>query len=870
MGDDNLGLLLPEASEAEHARLRRVITALRLLREDARAGCERRSGASWRKARSELERRERLRRWRALEGLLHAYLSALRPADSFLDLGQSPMDLATAWRFLLTGPRVPGFPPDPGEPLLSVGERLLVLLGSEGAPPATRSLWDLRLRHLRAAPGSSERSWERHFRAAVASGAPEGFQARLLSGLVAGLLECFQPTRAFELFRAHPGLAGRDLALRRLLGWAALLCGEQEQARTLLVGLPPVAVLPAPLADLRTDWPELAEVLGGTIGACRPAPSCSRAPGRAALGALLLCIVRRTPGDPRILVLDTEVALRARAEQRLSGVPLQWTPHKSEFFHRCRRRRQEPPLQQALAGARTVALVRASLTDEAGTLQGWVQIESEHQLLPSIVQIKALGRGWAEASERGAASPALVRPAKPAIDSRYFVSSDPRNAFTERLFEALAPLTGRRAYWLETDESGTECIRAERGGGLRDRESRAGRAGSWRLATDGLEFVRLRGGVDDGIHAGAAAGLAVPLLDARRTRRLGLLVLEFEHAQLLTEELVRSTRATLQALGPWWWAAAFRAWHLAHVGDDVAWGPERRYPASLEPIVRGIGGREPILLVGSPGSGRRTLARWFHFCGSNAQGPLLEGGLGEESIEGATRLLELDALERTGQVDLARRLTRGSSGRYILLARGPAQVLRERGELANELQGCLDPLPVVVPPLRERRDEIPDMTLVLAGNRARREGLAAVRFDDEVIGHLWRQDWSGGVAELAAFVARLARAHPGETIRTPELRALFRAHRMEFRARLPSLRPRMADVELALESTLHRNGSENHARAARYLGWDAATLQRRLEGVARRARGRPLRVERREAPAVSLTGASRMHPSEDPPEGLAP
>lgn len=865
--EDILGLLLPEAADAERARLRRVITALRLLRDDARTGCERRSGASWRKARAELEARERGRRWRSLEGLLHAYLQALRPADSFLDLGESPMGLAPAWRRLLDERKpVPGFPPDPAHPPVAVVEGLLSALASEGAPRSRRSLWELRLRHCRSTPDSAARSWERSFRAAVALRAPRIHQARLLAGWVAARLESHRPAWAFELFRAHPELALVDPGLRRLLGWAALLCGQEEPGRALLEGVALASALPAPLVDLRTDWPEFLAVLG-----CSPAKnSASRQPGcpeRSAIGALLIWVAIRTPVGLRTLVLDTEPSLRARVEHRLSRDPNLCGPLGPEPLRRWRRRRADPPLRQAMAGPRTVALVRASLVDEAGTPRGWIQIESGHQLLPSAAQIEDM-RCWARAQAGWTSAPVSGPPATPPVCTRAFSPADPRHAFTERLFAALTPLTGRRAYWIEPDDAETECIRAECGGSLGDRDSRPGRAGILRKGADRLEVVRFQGG-DDGIHAAAAAGLAVPLLDTRGVRRVGLLVLEFEHSDLLTEEIVRSTRAVLQALEPWWWAAAFRAWHLALEGDDLAWDPEHRYIASLDAVARGTGGHETLLLVGSCGAGRRTLARWLHFRGPNSRRPFVEGR-GAEGVEAATRLLELEGLDRGAQVELARRIEARSAAQHILLSHATASVLRERGQLARELERCLDPLPLFVPPLHERRDEIRDLAHVLAGNTTRREGLPAVQFEDEAIALLWRQDWNGGVAELAALVSRAARAHSGGSIGTADLLATSRAHRTVLRTRLPSLKARSADLEMALASTRHRNGSENHARAARYLGWDPATLQKRLKSASGTGRGPGPAPE-----AEGDCGASgRLQPSPSPPggpcDGLAP
>jgi hypothetical protein len=84
------------------------------------------------------------------------------------------------------------------------------------------------------------------------------------------------------------------------------------------------------------------------------------------------------------------------------------------------------------------------------------------------------------------------------------------------------------------------------------------------------------------------------------------------------------------------------------------------------------------------------------------------------------------------------------------------------------------------------------------------------------------------VRELAALARQLARAHPGRTVGAGEVRAARAARGLAFRERLPSLRPRRLDLELALASTRHACGSWNRARAARYLGWDPATLAARL------------------------------------------
>jgi DNA-binding NtrC family response regulator len=195
-------------------------------------------------------------------------------------------------------------------------------------------------------------------------------------------------------------------------------------------------------------------------------------------------------------------------------------------------------------------------------------------------------------------------------------------------------------------------------------------------------------------------------------------------------------------------------------------------------------------------------------------------------------VLDLADVAPDAQLELARSAEDGE--RFFLLASEPAEVLRDRGLLAPGLARVLDPTLFVVPPLRERRDEIPGLVRVLADDFARAASLAPARFDDGAMADLWRQDWRGNAIELGALVADLARAFPGRELGAPEVRAALRSRGLEFRARLPSRPPSALDLELALASTRHRVGSENLARAARYLGWDADTLRAHLDRPGRR------------------------------------
>lgn len=830
MGEDVLALLLPEASAEERSEIRRVITALRLLRDDARVREARRVEPSWWNARRELEQLERQRCARAIEGLLHAYLSAVRPPDSFLDLGPSPMEHGAAWRILLCESELgPARPPDPFEPARAVIERLLAAARKVGAAPECCDLWSARADHVLKTPAEAEQCWKNALRSARVAGARPQLVARYVAGLVAARLERFDPARAFMLHSAAPELMALEPSLQRSLGWAALLCGEVDVARELLDPFrDPRARLPLPMAELRSAVPEWSGLLCGTKPEGAPSSGAAIRAERHMFGALLLGVfVRQGSAPPRILTLDAAQDLRARARRLMASASSHWAPEELSCVRRLHRHAGEPgPLPAALAGGRTVALAKAPMLDAAGCSRGWLQLESEHHLLPSSAQLEALAHAACRALEHENERLVVARVPTPAPVRSLYSSADPRHEFVRKLFGALGPLHGLRAIWVEPDEQGIECVRAIRGAGAEEREAPSGGAEALRRFRELRESAGSECRSAEPAGTSTKKGVELPLVDARGVCVLGVLALEPEPRGVLPAGLIEAARAALRTLEPLWWSTGFRAACLTRDGNDIAWEPRRRFLSTIEPALRATAdSRTPLLLVGASGSGRRTLARWLHFRGPAADQAFVEG---RDVREAGTRLLDLEGLDQATQIELARTLAQGSRERLFLLGSAAAHVLRERGLLARELERHMDPLPLAVPPLCDRRDEIQALVEVLAGNVARKESLALVDFHDDALAHLWRQGWRGGVPELASLVGQLARAHSGREIGPNDVRAAFRARRLEFRERLPSRRPRQLDLELALATTQHDVGSENRARAARYLGWDPGTLENRL------------------------------------------
>jgi anaerobic nitric oxide reductase transcription regulator len=92
----------------------------------------------------------------------------------------------------------------------------------------------------------------------------------------------------------------------------------------------------------------------------------------------------------------------------------------------------------------------------------------------------------------------------------------------------------------------------------------------------------------------------------------------------------------------------------------------------------------------------------------------------------------------------------------------------EAGRFRADLYHRLAAFPVHVPPLRDRRSDIPILAAHFADAVARRLGLASVRFTDAARDRLVSADWPGNVRELENVVSRgVLRASYGRDLRQP-------------------------------------------------------------------------------------------------------
>ena len=205
------------------------------------------------------------------------------------------------------------------------------------------------------------------------------------------------------------------------------------------------------------------------------------------------------------------------------------------------------------------------------------------------------------------------------------------------------------------------------------------------------------------------------------------------------------------------------------------------------------------------------------------------GDLGPEAQSKLLRAIEAREIERVGggrsiKVDVR-----------ILAAtnRDLERAVRE-GQFREDLFFRLNVIPLPVPPLRERPDDVPALVRHFAALQRRRSAQAVPVWTSEAVNVLARYRWPGNVRELANIVERLSILHAGRPIGEEEVRGVLPLAPLS----APSL-PDLVQPELTLSDALDEyekllitralsaaNGVV--AEAARRLRTDRPNLYRRM------------------------------------------
>ncbi|NBQ38580.1 MAG: nitrogen regulation protein NR(I) [Alphaproteobacteria bacterium] len=212
-----------------------------------------------------------------------------------------------------------------------------------------------------------------------------------------------------------------------------------------------------------------------------------------------------------------------------------------------------------------------------------------------------------------------------------------------------------------------------------------------------------------------------------------------------------------------------------------------------------------VMIMGESGTGKELVARALHDYGKRRKGPFVavnmaaiprdlieselfghergsftgavnratgrfeqaEGGtlfldeIGDMPMEAQTRLLRV--LQEGEYSTIGGRTSIKTDVRIVAATNKDLRVAIQQGLFREDLFFRLNVVPLRLPPLRERIEDLPDLVrhfFVLA----EKEGLPAKQIDTGALERLKRHRWPGNVRELENLVRRFAALYPQETI----------------------------------------------------------------------------------------------------------
>ncbi|MFL5354196.1 sigma-54-dependent transcriptional regulator [Archangium sp.] len=335
-------------------------------------------------------------------------------------------------------------------------------------------------------------------------------------------------------------------------------------------------------------------------------------------------------------------------------------------------------------------------------------------------------------------------------------------------------------------------------------------------------------------------------------------VLLYVQRAIAERRLREENRALRQAVGD-------RSSYAALIGHS---DPMR---ALYELIERVAHSPAPVLVRGESGSGKELVARALHFEGPRKDGPLVavnctsipnalleselfgqehppgtpeepRPGLFEVADGGTLFLDEIGDMAPELQAKLLRVLEDGevravgadaSRKVDVRVVAATHQELESRvreGRFRQDLFYRLNVVPLLVPPLRERREDIPLLVEhFVAQSRKRNPRARLSGFSPEALAALATAPWPGNVRELENLVERLAVVTVQETVDLPTLQlhapaVTADAHPLS-RAQARLMPLRQLEGEYIAYVVAQCGG--NKTKAAEILGIDVSTIHRR-------------------------------------------
>ncbi len=288
----------------------------------------------------------------------------------------------------------------------------------------------------------------------------------------------------------------------------------------------------------------------------------------------------------------------------------------------------------------------------------------------------------------------------------------------------------------------------------------------------------------------------------------------------------------------------------------------------LERIGQAADSGASVLVRGDEGTGKEVIARLIHACGARRAGPFVTlrpeasaasgGGAGVggvcrqpvatgratlwHALGGTLFIDDIAGLSRDNQIGFLRLIKEWgglpSSDRNLRIVAATTQDMEQAGragQFLEELYYRLNVIPMEIPPLRERPEDIPILVDHFRRAANARRGRNVPAFSPEVLVRMGACSWPGNVRQLGSTVDRLVAAVKDRAVTIADLPASLRTDVSDLSPSLVDLPPNGVDLRLLLaqledrliEQALQRTGG-NKNRAAELLGMNRTTLVEKL------------------------------------------
>jgi two-component system NtrC family response regulator len=294
----------------------------------------------------------------------------------------------------------------------------------------------------------------------------------------------------------------------------------------------------------------------------------------------------------------------------------------------------------------------------------------------------------------------------------------------------------------------------------------------------------------------------------------------------------------------------------------------------LETAARTAHSNSTVLIRGETGTGKELLARAIHFNSSRSNNPLVTincGAIPKELLEselfghrrgaftgaftdkkgrieladrGTLFLDEIAEMSPDLQVKLLRLIQEGEieklgsevkakvDVRIIAATHRDLQAMIEDGTFREDLYYRLAVIPLVMPPLRERSEDIPDLVQHFFRKSQEKNKRPELVISPALLPYFARYRWPGNVRELENVMERIVVLARGKEIKIEDLPQSLRQEKAGVDALEIDLPPQGISLE-AIEKELIlkalRRCDWNQTRAARYLDVSRKTLIYRIE-----------------------------------------